>query len=340
MKKTTTARVYGDRALFRGISTVASAVLFLAWAATAAAAGDKGAGVGAAAGGQQAPFVVVLGVAQDGGYPQAGCRKPCCAAAWENAEKRRHVVCLAVVDPLTSQRWLFDATPDFKEQLRMLDGVFPVADNPGLSGIFLSHAHIGHYTGLMHLGREAMGAKDVPVYALPRMTEFLRSNGPWDQLVKLGNISLREIRSGAAVKLNERITVVPFLVPHRDEYTETVGYRIKGPNGSAIYITDIDKWQRWEVSIEELIPEVSVAFLDATFYSEGEIPGRNMADIPHPFIVETMTHLDGLSREEKNKVRFIHLNHTNPVMVPGSEARKYVEEKHFRVAEEMDTFEL
>lgn len=222
----------------------------------------------------------------------------------------------------------------------MLDGVFPVADNPGLSGIFLSHAHIGHYTGLMHLGREAVGAKDVPVYALPRMTEFLRSNGPWDQLVSLGNISLHEIRSGAAVKLNERITVVPFLVPHRDEYTETVGYGIKGPNGSAIYITDIDKWQRWEASIEELISEVSVAFLDATFYSEGEIPGRKMADIPHPFIVETMAHLDGLSREEKNRVRFIHLNHTNPVMVPGSEARKYVEEKHFRVAEEMDTFEL
>lgn len=286
------------------------------------------------------PFVVVLGVAQDGGYPQAGCRKPCCAPAWEDAKRRRHVSCIAIVDPQTSQRWLVDATPDFREQLHLLDRVFPVAGSPGLAGILLTHGHIGHYTGLIHLGREVMGTDKVPVYAMPRMYEYLRTNGPWDQLVRLENISLRAIRDGEPIALNERLSVTPFLVPHRDEYTETVGYRIDGPEKSVLYISDIDKWDRWGMSIVEWISRVSVAYLDATFYADGEIPGRSMADIPHPFIEESMRLFEDLPMTEKSKIRFIHMNHTNPALRPDSEARRRIEAKGFGVAVELETVDL
>jgi pyrroloquinoline quinone biosynthesis protein B len=289
---------------------------------------------------ENAPFLVVLGIAQDGGYPQTGCRKSCCATVWENPRKKRHVSCVAVVDPQTSQRWIIDATPDFREQLRMLDRVFPVSDSPGITGIFLTHGHIGHYTGLVHLGREAMGTEEVPVFAMPRMHRFLVSHGPWDQLWSLRNISLRALKDGVAVKLSERVSITPFLVPHRDEYTETVGYRIDGPNRSAIYISDIDKWDRSDVSIVGLIKGVSVAYLDATFYSDGEIPGRSMADIPHPFIIESLSLFAALSELDRDKVNFIHLNHTNPALLPGSEARTHIEENGFNVAEEMDKFHL
>ena len=39
-----------------------------------------------------------------------------------------------------------------------------------------------------------------------------------------------------------------------------------------------------------------------------------MADIPHPFIVESLRRFAPLPEKEREKVRFIHLNHTNPAL--------------------------
>lgn len=287
-----------------------------------------------------APYLVVLGVAQDGGLPHAGCQKNCCRGAWNDPKLSRLVSCLAIVDPISLERWMLDATPDFKHQLRTLDEIAPVSASPGLAGILLTHGHIGHYTGLMHLGREVIGAHEVPVYVMPRMHAFLSRNGPWDQLLRLKNIMLQPIQNEETVELNQRIRVTPFLVPHRDEYTETVGFRIAGPQRSIIFIPDIDKWEKWDRHIEEVIAGVDVAYVDGTFYADGEIPGRNMAEIPHPFIVETMQRLASLPAVEKSKVRFIHLNHTNPALRPESEAARAITKAGFRVASEVERLEL
>jgi len=281
------------------------------------------------------PFVIVLGVAQDGGYPQTGCVKPGCEPAWNDPAARRFVASLAVVDPATEGRWLFDATPDFRDQLRLLDSSFPVRTRaPGLSGIFLTHAHIGHYTGLMMLGREVMGASKVPVHALPRMKGFLEDNAPWDQLVRLENITILPLEAGGTTHLTDRISVRTLVVPHRDEYSETAGFIIEGPSRKILFIPDIDKWERWETEIEDVVRQVDIAYLDATFFAEGEIPGRNMKDIPHPFIVESMDRLGVLPASERSKVRFIHLNHTNPALLPDSDARKQIGARGFAVAEQ------
>jgi pyrroloquinoline quinone biosynthesis protein B len=247
---------------------------------------------------------------------------------------------LAIVDPSSSERWMIDATPDFKQQLRALDEIAPASTSPGLAGILLTHGHIGHYTGLMHLGRETMGAREVPVYAMPRMQDFLSRNGPWDQLVRLKNIVLRPMQNDLPFELNQRIRITPFLVPHRDEYTETVGFRIVGPQRTVIFIPDIDKWEKWDRRIEEVIAGVDAAYVDGTFYAEGEIPGRNMAEIPHPFIVETMQRLASLPTAEKSKVRFIHLNHTNPALRPESEAARAISKAGFQLAVEGERFKL
>ncbi len=286
--------------------------------------------------GEPDPFVVVLGIAQDAGYPQAGCPKKCCAAAWGDPARRRHVACLAIVDPNTHQRWLIDATPDLREQLHMLDAIEPPSTTPGLAGILLTHAHIGHYTGLMFLGHESIGAKHVPVYAMPRMREFLTGNGPWDQLVRFGNIKLQPLTADMPVKLNERITVTPLRVPHREEYTEVVGFRIAGPKRSVLFIPDIDKWDRWNRKIEDVIAKVDVAYVDGTFYADGEIPSRDMSQIPHPFISESTKRFATLPTEERAKIRFIHLNHTNPALDPNSAAARAVRSAGFAVANELE----
>ena len=241
---------------------------------------------------------------------------------------------MAVVVPQTGERWLLDATPDFREQMYQLNKAFPTEDPNYLSGIFLTHAHIGHYTGLMHLGREVMGAKKVATYTMPRMADFLTNHAPWSQLVSLKNIDLQALEDGVGVELGESLNITPFLVPHRDEFSETVGYRIKGPQKTVLYIPDIDKWSKWETDIVALVKEVDVAFLDGTFFQNGEIPGRDMSQIPHPFIEESMALFDKLTPADRSKVHFIHFNHTNPVLIDGREAQQKVLEGGYKLARE------
>lgn len=259
--------------------------------------------------GEKKPFVVVLGIAQDAGYPQAGCNKECCKKVYEKKTFRQLVSCIAIVDPVSNQKWIIDATPDFPEQLKLLDKY-----SGELSGILLTHAHIGHYTGLIYLGREGMNANKVPVYAMPGMYEFLKSNGPWSQLVTLNNIELNKLKADSVIQLNERISVRPLLVPHRDEFSETVGYLLMAGEKSLLFIPDIDKWSKWEKDIRDYIKQCDYLLLDGTFYKEGELPGRNMAEIPHPFVQESMAVFQNLSSAEKSKIWFIHFNHTNPLV--------------------------
>lgn len=287
----------------------------------------------------QSPFIVVLGTAQDGGYPHAGCKKECCKKYYEGKEPRHYVSCLALVDPSTNQRWLFDCTPDFTFELHELDSIYPV-DGLGISGILLTHAHIGHYTGLMYLGREAMNTKNVPVYAMPRMRDFLEKNGPWSQLVSLKNIEIHNLANDSTIHLNNTISVTPFTVPHRDEYSETVGFRISAGGRSIIFIPDIDKWQKWNEDIRKVVRQNDILFIDGTFFKEGELPGVKMQEVPHPFIVETMNLLSKLPDEDKQKVYFIHMNHTNPALTRDSAAINEIKRNHFHIAKELEKFEL
>ena len=279
--------------------------------------------------------LVVLGVAQDGGAPQMGNpRDP----AWDDPSLRRLASSIAVIDRGRNERWLFDATPDMREQVQRLDEIMPVAGAPGLDGIFLTHGHIGHYTGLMFLGFESMGARDVPVHVMPSMAAFLFSNGPWDQLVRYGNIVLREMAEDEPV-LAGALTVTPFEVPHRQEYTEVVGFRIEGPDRSALFLPDIDSWEEGPSGrIEDAIAAVDVAYLDATFFANGEIPGRDMSGFPHPFLTHSMERFAALPPGEKAKVRFIHFNHTNPVRFPDAPERQQVMEAGFGLAEEGERY--
>ena len=278
----------------------------------------------------QDPYVIVLGNVQDGGYPHIACTKECCILYYNGKQHKLFVSSIAVVDPVSEERFIFDCTPDFPAQLHLLDSLFPSQNMA--DGILLTHAHIGHYTGLMYLGRESMNASGVKVYALPEMQNFLKNNGPWSQLVTLNNIALQRMEADKEFRLNDRITVTPFLVPHRHEYTETAGFRIAWKGRSVIFIPDIDKWEKWDRDILKLIDSNDLLFLDGTFFGAGEISGRDMNEIPHPFISESMELFKRLSNKQKSKIHFIHLNHSNPALIAGSDAWKEINKKGFQVA--------
>lgn len=282
-------------------------------------------------------YITVLGIAQDAGFPHIN--NP---SEWNdlnnNFNRKELVVSLGLVDNQLKSKWLFEATPDMPEQLHILENDH-LKKETIIDGVFLTHAHIGHYTGLMHFGREAMGAHNIPVYAMPKMKSFLEKNGPWSQLVTLDNIELKPLQADSTITLNTNYKVTPFLVPHRDEFSETVGYKIQGPNKSALFIPDINKWRLWEKSIVAEVKQVDYAFIDATFFNEGEIP-RPMSEVPHPFIQETVTLFKDESKTTKSKVIFIHFNHSNPAILETHRLKDSIQDLGFQFARQGDMFEL
>jgi len=281
----------------------------------------------------ESDYIQVLGVVQDAGYPHIGCEKDCCKVV---SPGDYFVSCLGLVDKTNNKRYLFDATPDIHNQINLLEK-FPEANL--IDGIFLTHAHIGHYTGLMYLGREGLGGKNIMVYALKRMARFLTKNGPWDQLVKLNNISIQTISNKEFVKLSANIFVIPIRVPHRDEYSETVGYKIIGKSKKILFIPDIDKWDEWKKSIIEEVKLVDYAFIDGTFYNGSEL-NRDMREIPHPSIEETLQLFSNQPLAERNKIYFIHINHTNPILTNKNGIRDMIESLGFNIAERGLKFKL
>ncbi|MCB0376471.1 MAG: MBL fold metallo-hydrolase, partial [Sinomicrobium sp.] len=254
------------------------------------------------------PFLIVLGTVQDAGSPHIACKKDCCRELFQNPDKTRKVVALGLVDPESKKCYLMEATPDLPEQLSILNACAPFNEKQVPDGIFLTHAHIGHYSGLMYLGKEGVDTGGVPVYAMPKMKSFLERNGPWDQLVTRNNIVIREITHNKGIKLTSNLQITPFTVPHRDEYSETAGYIISGPDKKVLFIPDIDKWEKWETSVTEAIETVDYAYIDGTFFDAADISHRDVSQIPHPFITESMALFGTWPESEKSKIRFIHLN--------------------------------
>jgi pyrroloquinoline quinone biosynthesis protein B len=288
---------------------------------------------------EDVPRLVVLGSGQDGGVPHAACSCVRCERARSDPAFRRCGPSLGLVVP-GAKPWMIDASPDFPEQLERLGtGGHGRVDRDPLAGLFLTHAHIGHYAGLIHLGREVVGAQGVPVHVTPAMARFLETNAPWEQLVALGNVILRPMGLENPVPVGNRVRVTAFPVPHRDEYADTVGYRIEGPDVTVLYVPDTDRWQSWRPPLETRLEGVDVALLDGSFHDLDELPGRTIEDVPHPPMTVTMDRLQPRV-DEGLRVVFTHLNHTNPTVDPDSEAARACRARGFEIARDGDTIPL
>ena len=268
---------------------------------------------------------VVLGIAQDGGVPHAGCQQTLCREARRDPAKRKRVASIGLIDAAARKRFVIDATPDFAEQMQSLGGL--------PDGILLTHAHIGHYLGLAQLGREVLNTKATPVYCTASMADFLRGNRPWSRLVTQGNISIRVIEPGTEFALTENLHVTALKVPHRDEDSDTVAYLVRGAQRRLLWLPDIDKWEQWDRRVEEFAADPRLtAFLDGTFFQADEIPGRSIADIPHPLVSQTIARILAQGRPAA-KIFFVHLNHTNRLFWDAAAVR-HLEEGGFAVATE------
>lgn len=276
------------------------------------------------------PYALVLGSAQDGGLPQVGCYTPRCDRA---RFEPRYVASLALIEPDPERFYLVDATPDITRQLDLIEESSfrrRAGERRPFDGIFLTHAHIGHYAGLAQLGREGLGIASTPVYCTPRMAEYLGTNGPWSLMVDEGRLVFPDVPLDQWFDIDDKIAARMIPVPHRQEFSDTVGFMFRGPSRSILYLPDIDRWEDWSYGISDLVREVNVALLDGSFYSAGEVQGRSIEEIPHPLIPHTMDILQSVVRSGA-RVVFTHLNNTNPAHDDGPE-RAEIERRGFEVA--------
>ncbi|MHC4473670.1 MAG: MBL fold metallo-hydrolase, partial [Planctomycetota bacterium] len=248
---------------------------------------------------------LLLGTAQDGGFPHAGCRCERCADARADPSRARRVACLGLVDA-AGRGFLIDATPDLPSQIEAL---------PALSGLYLTHAHMGHVAGLLWLGKEAMAVEGLPVGAGPRMLDHLMRNEPWASLFRDGHLLPDAPETDLVVE--------PLEVSHRAEWSETFGFRIRGPERTLLWLPDIDRFV--EGALASLLSGVDLAFLDGTFYSPDELPGRDLSKIPHPHVRDTVEELVRL--RPTARIAFVHLNHSNPVLDPESGPARHVADR-------------
>tara|TARA_B100000809_G_scaffold263521_1_gene316971 strand:- start:648 stop:1598 length:951 start_codon:yes stop_codon:yes gene_type:complete len=281
------------------------------------------------------PYALILGIAQDAGMPQVGCYVERCERA-RSRERPRYAASMALVYPDQDRYYLVDATPDITRQLDLLEepGFRARADQRRpFDGIFLTHAHIGHYSGLAVLGREGLGMTSTPTYCTPAMADFLTNNGPWGLMVSEGRLDLRPVVSGEWNRIDDQLQARALLVPHRPEYSDTVGWVFRGPTRTILYLPDIDSWERWELDVEDVVAAVDVALLDASFYSGDEVPGRNIEDLPHPLVPHSMDRLQGRV-DAGDRVVFTHLNNTNPALFEDSREAAEVRRRGFEIATE------
>lgn len=261
---------------------------------------------------------VVLGTAQDGGRPQVGCFCPPCLQARQHPALAEGPSCLALVDDGQRQFWLLDATPDFARQYDWLQELLGVRYQ--FAGAALTHAHIGHYLGLAQLGREVMGARGLAVYASPALAVFLTANGPWSQLVRLGNIQLHTVEPDTPRYLSPHLALTMMPVPHRQEFSDTMALVARGPRRQLLYLPDIDRWEAWDRRLADVLAGVDVALLDGTFFDAAELPGRDRGEIPHPTVVETLALWQEQMGPAPREVYVTHLNHSNRLWDPAEAA--------------------
>ena len=263
---------------------------------------------------------IVLGSGQDGGAPQFGSSTRRGSARTASS---------IAVRSSTGALVLLDVTPDLRMQWQRLDGLGWVSNGTDdLAAIAITHGHMGHYAGLVHLGKEAANVSGLPTVALPSVHAFLHGNEPWGTLYSAGHLTPHD--ATAPFRVDDEVTIAAIRVPHRAEFTATAAFsvRVEGVPW-LLYLPDIDAWDEWDEA-QDVIGEHQISLVDATFSSPDELPGRDIGSIRHPLVADTVDRFATLTGDRR--IVLTHLNHSNPVTESDSDIARTAAWAGFEVA--------
>lgn len=289
--------------------------------------------------------VVVLGISQDGGFPQAGCNLDCCQSIKNNPSLTKHPVSIGIIG-LDGTKHLIEATRDLAWQLNLWNSI---ESNEGLlSSLWITHAHHGHIDGLGLFGKEVMNVKKLNVHCSESLSKLIQKTPNWNLLVESENIIINSFTNSKTYtpSLNCGFKIKPIKIPHRAELSDMHAFLIIGPNKNLLFLPDHDTWEstlkyvnmstvrNWFKS-----ENINFALIDGTFWSTNELMGRKQENVPHPTVSETLKLIDKKKIDDPI-IKFIHLNHTNPLNKKSSNEFLEVKKMGWDVAEEGEIFKI
>ena len=286
--------------------------------------------------------ITVLGTAQDGGFPQPGCIRECCQRVRSNEALRRYPVSLGIMGSDGSTH-LIEASRYMGEQFEIWDGYGSSEEQ--LSSLSITHAHLGHVDGLGLFGKEVMGFKHLKVHCSQSVAALIERNPMWHALCNQGVIQPKIWAPNVAFEPSQGcgFTIRAIPVPHRDELSDNHALLIESDDQNLLFMPDHDTWDDTLVgaSIRQWLRDLSVniALIDGTFWDQNELKNRDMSEIPHPTVCESLERL-GPKQDADVDIRFIHLNHTNPLCNPESNESNKLASNGWLVANEGDSFTL
>ena len=279
--------------------------------------------------------VTLLGIAQDGGRPQAGCNKPCCDSI--QRDHWSYPVSLGIVGD-GGKGHLIEASRHLTDQLE-------IWGHNQISDVWLTHAHLGHVDGLGLFGKETMGKIGLNLHLSASMLNLVHNNPFWKSLLDQKVFKPKQFSNGEVIDTESRFAIQAIQIPHRDELSDMHAFLVKGEKKNLLFLPDHDTWEETlkfhEVdTIRAFLAKYSVdiALIDGTFWSSNELSGRFQHEVPHPPVRLTVEML-GERREEDPEILFIHLNHTNPLYLAGEE-RQFVIDLGWQIGEQGMIFDI
>ena len=279
--------------------------------------------------------VTLLGIAQDGGRPQAGCNKSCCDSI--QRDHWSYPVSLGIVGD-DGKGHLIEASRHLTDQLE-------IWGHNEISDVWLTHAHLGHVDGLGLFGKETMGKIGLNLHLSASMLNLVHNNPFWKSLLDQKVFKPNQFSNGEIIDTESRFAIQAIQIPHRDELSDMHAFLVKGEKKNLLFLPDHDTWEETlkfhEVdTIRAFLAKYSVdiALIDGTFWSSNELSGRFQHEVPHPPVRLTVEML-GERREDDPQILFIHLNHTNPLYLDGEE-RKFVIDLGWQIGEQGMIFDI
>ena len=301
--------------------------------------------------------VIVLGGAAGGGVPQWNCTCATCRAAWADPALRDGQASVAV--SADGRHWfLINASPDLRQQILATPELHPRAHslrNSPVGGVILTNGEVDAVAGLLSL-REGT---PFGLYGHRRVLDLLEAN-PIFNVLDRALVPRRAIAPGEAFEpllpdgTASGLVIEPFEVPgksawylestghghQRDVPGDTLGLHIRAAGeadtpGAGFHF--IAACGGVTPALAERLRGAGLVFFDGTLWTDDEIvqaglgakTGQRMGHISMSGPEGAMAALDGLGIGRRF---FIHINNSNPALLPRSAARSALEAAGWEVA--------
>jgi pyrroloquinoline quinone biosynthesis protein B len=247
------------------------------------------------------------------------------------------------------RRWfLINASPDVRTQIEAFPALQPQVERATpLEAVLLTDAELDHTLGLLLL-REA---RALTLYATPAMHKSLcDGSGLLRTLERYSPVDWRSVTPGADASLADGLSFRAFDVPttKRDRFAtgtdhgRVVGYRLtdERTGGTVVYLPGV------QALTPELCAEIegcSCLLIDGTCWSDDELirlnlaskTSRSMGHLPIEGADGSLARLDPLGI---GRIIYVHMNNTNPILLPDAPERQVVTDSGVEVA--MDGLEV